>query len=496
MSLMGLDLGTTGVRAVACTAAGDVLAEHSVRTPLSRAGDLVETDAEAVLVAVCDAVRNVIESSAVRADPVAAVSFSVQGEAVVPVDGDGRALAPAPVSMDRRGVGVTAAVGDVLGPAAFQQITGQPLHPMFSIFKIAAAHHGWTGADVAGYRTLDAFVAARLGATASTDYSMAARTGAFDVGRRTWSEPVLDAVEAAAGIRVAIDELPRVVAPGTVIGTVSAEAAQRSGLDAGTLIVAGLHDQAAGFVGAGGGRTGPSVFALGSSDCLTVLTGERPEGLGGTGFASYPIADDAWITLAGTAAGGWALEWFADLVHEPVTDLFLEFGDEPPSLIVLPYLVGSGTLDNDPGARGLIVGLTLETTRPQIARAFLEAAGYELAKIVAAFETRGIDVGPVRAVGSGAANLSALQVRAAAAGRDLQPVIGQASARGAALLAGMGTGLFGSIDQIPDLTPGAAARPGPRHHDWYRQQRASYDELYAATASTVHLLSHQQGEHP
>ncbi|MEQ6898168.1 FGGY-family carbohydrate kinase [Microbacterium sp. KR10-403] len=486
MSLVGIDLGTSGVRAAAFDEHGALLAEHAVRTPLSRSADRVETDAEAVLAAVWEATASIVISPAVLKDPVTAVSFSVQGEAVVPVDAQERALAPAPVSMDRRGTHAASVIDGLLGHAAFQTITGQPLHPMFSIFKIAAGGDGWT--DAAGYRTLDAFVAARLGALPATDYSMAARTGAFDVGRLDWSDRTLSAAGEAAGIEIPASALPRVAAPGTVIGAVDADAAARTGLAKGTPIVAGVHDQAASFLGAGGAAGGPSVFALGSSDCLTVLTAHRPAGLDGTGFACYPIAEGAWITLAGTAAGGWSLEWFADLVREPISDLFTQFDDAPSPLLILPYLAGSGTLDNDPGARGVIAGLALDTTRPQLARAFLESTGYELAKITAAFADRGIKVGDIRTVGTGGSNERALRVRANAAGRSLRPVPGQSSARGAALLAGLGTGTFTGLDALPDALLGEPAVPDREHADWYRRQRERFVDLYITTTPTIHTL--------
>jgi len=493
VSLLGIDLGTSGVRAAAFTEAGEPLAEHAVPTALTRDGALVETYAEGVLTAVFEAVAQVASSPAVLTDGVTALSFSVQGEAVVPVDSAGRAIAPAPVSMDRRGTHAASAIGDRLGHATFQRITGQPLHPMFSVFKIAAGRPGW-GVEAAGYRTLDAFVAARLGADAVADYSIAARTGAFDVEARAWSEEVLAAAGSVAGFPLSADRLPAVAAPGTVIGTLDAAAADRTGLAAGTPIVAGAHDQAASFLGAGGRTGGPAVFALGSSDCLTVLTGDRPD-LTGTGFACYPVADGAWITLAGTAAGGWALEWLSGFVGQPIDELFAETAETPPALLVLPYLAGSGTLDNDPLATGVVAGLTLDTSRAEVARAFLESTGYELAKIRAAFESRGVAIGAVRAVGTGAANASALGIRASAAGVAVHPVAGQASARGAALLAGLGTGVFGSIHDLPDAPTGPPALPEERHADWYARQRRRFGELYTSTSPTLHSLTTDKENH-
>jgi sugar (pentulose or hexulose) kinase len=144
---------------------------------------------------------------------------------------------------------------------------------------------------------------------------------------------------------------------------------------------------------------------------------------------------------------------------------------------VLPYLAGSGTLDNDPSGRGAVIGLTLDLSRAQLTRAFLEAAGYELGNVVAAFTATDMPVGQIRAVGAGATNPIALGIRASAAGVPLSPALGNASARGAALLAGVGCGLF-DIDDLPSITPGDTAYPDPDTVAWYAQQRQTYRELY------------------
>jgi sugar (pentulose or hexulose) kinase len=478
VSLLGIDIGTTGVRALVADETGRTLASAARTSPLEIDGGRAETDARAVADAVDDAIREVLTRVG---EPIAALSFSTQGEAVVPVDAAGEPLAPAPVSMDRRGDRSERLVARELGDGEFTRITGQPSHPMFSVHKIAGGGDVWHDDAVARYLTLDGHVACRLGAEAAIDLSMAARTGLLDVEARAWSDAVIDAARAAGAARLGRGLLPRVVAAGEVIGAVSAEAAARTGLPAGIPIVAGVHDQAAAYLGAGGSAGARSAFSLGSSDCLTVGSPARPGGLGKTGFASYPISDSTWLTLAGTAAGGWALDWFARIIGAPVGEVFDDPAPSPSPVLVLPYLTGSGTLDNDPSARGAIVGLTLDTTRRQLSRAFLESGAYELAKIVDALaELSGIGPGEIVAVGGGSANRTALGIRASAAGLALTPGPDHASARGAALIAGAGAGVFAGIDQLPAPLDAEPLHPDPDARDWYLSQRSAYRELYRA----------------
>jgi sugar (pentulose or hexulose) kinase len=479
VSLLGIDLGTSGIRVAAFDEDGDELASVSRPRALTRpAPGRVETDAEACLTDVIDLVRHVLSAAAVEADPVDGLSFSVQGEAVVPVDRHGRALAPAPVSMDRRGVEMVERIAGTLGRDHVQDVTGQPVHPMFSLYKIAAEGAAWGMPSVFGLRCLGDFVATRLGAEPVMDTTMAARTGAFDVDRGSWSAELLD----AAGIGVQL--MPRVVLPGTVIGAVSEDIAATTGLRTGVPIIVGSHDQAASYWGAGGRPGQASVYAFGSSDCLTVGSSARPPLLGGTGLATYPVADDVWLTLAGTAAGGWALEWFTDLVgagSPAERDAILAAAsDKPADVVVLPYLAGSGTLDNDTSATGAVVGLTLGTTRDELARGFLEAAGYELRKIVAALGQRGLTTGDVLAVGSGAESPKSLAIRAAAAGRPMSAVSAAASLRGAAMQAAVGLGIHPSLSTVPAPKRAHTAVPDPSTTLWFDAQGARYADLYRA----------------
>ncbi|SDV01882.1 xylulokinase [Microlunatus sagamiharensis] len=421
-------------------------------------------------------------------DPVRAVGFSSQGEAVVPVDAAGRALAGVPLGLDARGATAAAALAARLGADRVQQLTGQPCHRMFSVAKIAEGGPAWRSRDVAAYRTLADFVATRLGAPPAADWTGAARTGMLDVSRRDWSREVLAAVALDAPW-LSPDRLSPLVAPGTDLGPLDAAVADRLGLSRCTLLVAGMHDQAASYVGAGGRPGEVSVYALGSSDCLAVGSTTRPGGLSGTGFATYPWRRDRWITLAGSAAGGLAVEWVAELVRAGgVEALVAEASPHPSPLLVLPYLAGSGTLDNDPDVRGSVLGLTLATTRAEVARAFLEASGFELGVLLEAFLTVGVVVGDLRAVGTGATSAVALGARADACGAPLTPAPGRSSARGAALLAAAALGDV-DVDDLPPAPLGPPRCPVERTAAWYARQRRAYRAL----ALTLRDFEHAHG---
>lgn len=481
MSVVGIDLGTSGIRAVAFSIDGRVLDASSEPLTLYRdAPGRVELEPAEVLRAVERVVAQVSAEATARQDPPQALAFAVLGEAVLPVDAAGNPLARIAVSMDTRGNPSAEHLGSVLGATRFTRITGQPLHGMFSVFKIAAGGEGWEQA--AGYRCVGDFVTEQWTGHAAIDYSQAARTGLFDVEGQQWSDELISAMSVRAPW-LRPETLPEPVPGGDIAGYITADAAQRLGLAEGTPVVAAAHDQAAAYVGGGGIAETSSVISLGSSDCVTVGTASRPRGLEGTGFATYPICDELWVTLAGTAAGGWALEWFAALVGGTVADVFSRLADNAPPLLVLPYLAGSGTLDNDPNARGTIHGLTLETTIPELAQAVVEGAGLEFAKIIDALSERGIPVGTITVTGSGAQNPDALRARANAAGHALTPVTKDASARGAAILAARGANIEApGLSRAPQPIA-AAQQPDPTFSGWYDAQRERYRALFEATRS-------------
>ena len=221
MSTVGIDLGTSGVRAVAYNDQGQQIATAAEKTSLKRPREgWVVLDAEAVLRSAESLLAAVAGEAAGQGDPVRAIALSSQGEVVVPVDRQGQALSLAPVSMDARGEPAARAMSERFGADRVQQITGQPLNRMFSVYKIAAGDAAWRPPAARAYRALSDFVTARWGAAPAIDWTLAARTGLFDVDAATWSTEM---VAAAAVDAPWLTEVPfsECVPSGTPIGTVS-----------------------------------------------------------------------------------------------------------------------------------------------------------------------------------------------------------------------------------------------------------------------------------
>jgi sugar (pentulose or hexulose) kinase len=355
---------------------------------------------------------------------------------------------------------------------------------MFSVYKIASLVP--PARNAAAYRCLTDFLLQSWEMEPVIDWGCAARTGAFDVTTKEWSAEVLG-VLAQDYPWLKADRLSRPVPCGQAIGAPSLKAQRILGLGPEALIVAGTHDQCASFIGVGS----CPVVSFGSSDCVTVGAAQpfdsRPDH--GRYLARYPARAGLWIALAGTAGGGWSLEWYASLFGEAVTipGLLAEMPASPPEPLMLPYLAGANTFDNDPLARGAWLGLSLGTSRAELTRAVVEAAGYELGRTVDAFRDMGVAIDSLVATGAGANDRSVLQIRADAAGIALRPCGGDAAIRGAAMLAAEAAGL--------ELAPAPGEEPVTPRSEW-SQWHGDRRRLYSTAAPQVRAFTgalHQAG---
>jgi xylulokinase len=491
LSLLGVDIGTSGCRAVAFGSDGRVRGAASRAYAIARsARGRAEHDSEAVWNAVHASLREVNDAVG-AADPVEALAVASQGEAVVPLDGAGRALAPAPISFDYRAAEEASELADRVGARRLRAVTGAPAHPMFTVFKLLWwLRHDPEGAGRAQrFLCYGDFAALRLGVEPAIDYTLAARTSALDVHRRAWSDEIL----AAAGL--APTRLARPVPSGTPLGRVEPALSRALGFAAPPLVVAGAHDQAAAMWGAGVHRPGQAGFSLGTSDCLAAPVDAAPARLEGSVYPYYPYDDaDLWIALAGIPSGGAMIGWFLDEVvgaantdesagRSPFDVLYDTMADDAGGVLVLPHFAGSGTLDDDAASNGAIVGLSLATTRGQIARALVEASGFEAGRNLAEWAALGVAVEELRVSGGGARNARALTVRAETLGRPLlvPPYPREATARGAALLAGVGAGVYPSIADAASTVEGEREiAPDPTRAAAVEEARGRYSRLYPA----------------
>lgn len=503
MSLLGLDIGTTGVKAVAFREDGAFLTssyrEYNLKSP--RQGWL-QLDPGEVLAAIRHVTGEV--GAATRGDPIRSVATSTLGEAAVPVDGAGKAVGDAIVGFDARGEEQAAALRAQLTNQQVFDIAGHGINSYHTLFKMAWRRDHDRSVYEATRRFLcfGDFTAASMGVPPSMDYSMAARTLAFDIHRLDWSDTILR----AAGLDRSL--LPPPAAPGTVLGQLGAAAALEFGLPRGTVFAAGLHDQPAGILGAGI-RPGESMLATGTVICLGVRLRGKPQGtvMAESNLCYYPTAGERqYISIAWNFTGGSLLKWYRDQLAgpelaeatrrgvDPYEEITKELPAAPSGLLVLPHFSTTGTPWLDPRALGAILGLRLTTTRKELVKAILEGIIYEIRLNAELLGKAGVEIGLYKAIGGAARSPAWMQIAADILGRPVAvTMVTEGAALGAALLGGKAAGVIGSLEDVDDIIRRSARiehvlEPRLDHTRAYDERFALYRELYPRTKDLSHSL--------
>jgi len=498
MSLLGIDVGTTGCKAVAFTPEGRVLASAYAEYPLhSPRPGWQELDPAVVWDAIAGVLRGTATQVRTAGDPVIVLAVSAQGEALIPADVALRPLGPSIVTFDGRADADARGLAARLGGDTIYQITGMLPHAMHSASKLAWVRREWPDVwrRAVWWLGWEDYVGARLGADPAVSRSLAARTMLLDVRQGEWWPRILEALDLDAG------RLARAVAPGTAIGRVSRAAARETGLPPGALIVAGGHDQACGALGAGAVETGVAADATGTVECLipTLSHLALNDTMRAANLCCCPhVIPDRWTTFAFTFGAGSVLRWMRDMLapdlataaraggRDPYEALLAEMPGEPTALLALPHLAGAGTPSLDLGSRGAILGLTLSTSRGEVVKALLEGITLEMALNLELLRAAGLNIATVHAIGGAARSDAWLQLKADIFGLPVvafdQP---EGAAWGAALLAGLGAGVYDDVRDglVHAPRPRARFAPDARRSATYRRRLADYRGLHARVAA-------------
>ncbi len=503
MSLLGLDIGTTGCKAIAFSVEGKPLA-HSYREygeMYPRPG-WAEIDPNKVWQCVSEVIRDVA-TSVKNSDPVKALSVTTLGEAWTPIADDGTILANSMTSVDTRSIQQSESWKYTLGREKVFQITGMSLHPSFSINKMM-----WLKQEMPDiynkakkFLLYEDFTFYKLGLEPTIDYSLAGRTLAFDIRKKEWSDEMLS----TAGIDVSKLATPK--PSGEIVGEIPEKIADELGLPKGTIAVTGGHDQPVNALGGGVVSEGVAVDGLGSVECVVVAFNEPPlnEKMMNNNYPVYPhVKQGMYVSLAFSYTGGNLLRWYRnnfaqDMIQESqktgidVYDLILkDIPDEPTRIFVLPHFVGSGTPALDPNSKGVIAGLTLGTTREQFVKALIEGITYELRYYLTTLEDcANVKIDRLRAMGGGAKSPKWLQLKADITGKEvLALAISECGCLGAAILAGVGIGEYKSVDEAVKAIVKVKDTyyPNQEMHRLYTECYEIYTELYPTVKDLCHKM--------
>jgi xylulokinase len=484
--LVGVDAGTTNTKAVVFDAAGQVGASASEPTPIGYPRpEWAEYDGEALWATAAAAIRAALAGIA---DPsrVQGVCFASMGETAVPIDAAGNATGPAIAWFDKRARAELDHIVQTVGQDRLFAISGLAPEAIYGLTKLLwhQRHRAEAFAATAKWLNTADYLAWRLSGEMATDYSLACRTYALDLGRLAWSTEVMEAVGVDPSLMATL------VPSGTAVGRVTAAGAAATGLPRHCVVAAGGHDHIVGAIAADAMRPGVLLTSTGTTEASLVGT-DRPctdPALGRAGYAqgiAY-VEKPVWYVIGGLFTAGGAVEWFRQSVAggAPYASLVEEATVAPPGshgAVFLPHLrLGTAPWPN-PRAKGAFLGLSTDVTRGDLFRAVLEGIAADSRHCAEGMlELIGAEPpASVRVIGGLTKNPLYMRIKAAMLGRSVTVVdLPDSVAAGAALLAGLGAGVFAS--QAEAL---AAMRAGEREV----APEPEIAALYAALYRDVHL---------
>lgn len=490
MSLLGIDLGTTGCKAGVFGLDGTCLAQaYREYDMLHPQPGWSELDSSAVWAKTKEVIAET--AAAARHDPVTALSVSAFGEAFVPVSKDRKLLDNSILCVDERGREQIDRLVKHFGPERLYSINPNLLGPNYSLPKLLwLREHRPEVFNQADYFLLwSDLIAFLLGCDPVTNNSHANRTLLFDIEKNDWSDELL------AWSGIPREKLGRVVPGGTAIGTISDAMATELGLPQGVHVIAGGHDQCCNALGCGGISAGRAVYGMGSFDCITPLF-RKPDDFEAMRRKNlnieHHLIPGLYVSFLYNQAG-LLVKWFRDTFtagKESYEQLDDEMPDAPTGLLVLPHF--DTPPHHSPDTAGVIAGLRTGTSRGEILKAILEGSAFYFVEGIEALRSMGIDTKEFIASGGGSKSDKGLQIRADIFGIPIvRPRITEAGTLGTALLAGLSTGLFKTPEEAVSVfvKPGRIFEPDPQRHAVYREKHNLYRQLYPCLKPVLNRLS-------
>jgi xylulokinase len=504
MSLLGIDVGTTGCKTAVFSVEGQLLASaYEEYDNLRPRPGWAELDATEVWGKVKRTVRKA--AADVGTDPITALSVSSLGEAMVPVTKDRQVLGPSILNFDVRGEEYLGSLGNALATDRLYQINGNTLGNHYGLTKLMwiKEHQPDLYERADKFLLWGSFVPFMLGAEPVVDYSLANRTLLFDIDRRVWSEELLE----LSGLDRS--KLPGTVPSGKVIGTVPAGLARELGLPASVPIVSGAHDQCANAVGCGVIREGSAVYGMGTFICITPVFGQRRDpavmierGVN-TEHHAVPGKFVSFIYNQGGSLVKWYRDTFAAAEHRQAQvagrdiyeDLLTEIPDGPSPTVVLPHFATTGPPEFISDSSGVIAGLTLATSRGDVLKGILEGVTFYLKECVDSLPPTGIEITDYRAAGGGSKSDVWVQMTADILQRPLvRPKVTEAGALGAAIIAGIGSGAFPAFEAGVEAMVSLERTFEPDRKKWesYESRFEKYERLWPLMADYLRDLGSEQ----
>lgn len=502
--LLGIDLGTSATKTVLFDEECRVVASASREYPLYQPRNgWAEQDPEDWWLAAKDTIGQVMESAGVAAGDIAGIGISGQMHGLVMLDREGRVLRRAILWCDQRTGAQCEQITQLVGADRLIAVTANPALTGFTASKIlwVREHEPEIYARCAHILLPKDYLRYRLTGEFATEVSDASGMQLLDVPHRCWSEEILQKLDINPVLLAKVYESPEIT------GEVTKEAAADTGLRPGTPVVGGAGDNAAAAVGTGVVTEGNAFTTLGTSGVVYAHTDHPaidPQGRVHTFCCAVP---GSWHVMGVTQAAGLSLKWLRDTMFldavrtaegmrvDPYVLMDRQAARVPIGsnrLLYLPYLMGERTPHLDPDCRGAFIGLSAMHTRYDMLRAVMEGVVFSQRDSLEVLREMGVNPQTMLACGGGGRSPLWRQMLADVYGCPVATTVSQEGpALGVAILAGVGAGLYPSVQEAcrrfvrinPAQEPSAeSSREYERYYQLYRGLYPALKDSYKALA--------------
>ena len=479
--LLGVDIGTSSCKTALFDPEGKVVAQGGCEYPVSypRKG-WAEQDPAQWWEGVCRAVREMISDNGIDPAEIAGIGTDGQSWSAIALDREGNVLCPTPIWTDTRSEEICRETKDRLTAEKLFGLCGNPAKPGYTWPKILwyRKHRPEVFEKTEKILQSNSYIVYRMTGEITQDISQGYGLACFDMRKGCWDEEMCEAL----GIPRRM--LPEIVPCHQIVGKLTVDAAKQMGLREGIPVAAGGLDAACGTLGAGvvspgqtqeqGGQAG------GMSICIDQYAADPRLILG------FHVVPGRWLLQGGTTGGGGALKWLRETMCPELS--FAEMSAlaetaEPGSggVTFLPYMAGERSPIWDPKACGVFFGLNFGVTRAQMIRACMEGVAYSLRHNLETAAEAGARAGVLRAMGGSANSRIWTQIKADVTGCGIEvPGSDTATTLGAAMLAGVGTGVWQGFEEAARQTirVNRTYEPDPAVKEIYDRGYETYRKLY------------------
>lgn len=446
MILLGIDLGTSSVKILAIGERGNIIGDVSKDYPVNYPRDnWAEQNPEDWWINTREGIKELTQKFSIASNSIRAVSFSGQMHGLVALDGNNEVLTPAILWCDQRTYEECEDITNFFGKEKLTQYVGNKALTGFTAPKILWLKKNKRDVfDKIKHILLPKdYIRFKLTGDFATDVSDASGMLLLDVKNRSWSKEMLEFI----GIKESV--LPALYESYEVTGKVTEDSKRELGLKGEILVIAGAGDQAAGAIGTGAVEDGIVSVNLGTSGVVFAAHDEfavdRENRL-----HAFCHANGKYHSMGVMLSAASCLKWWVEEVNRGMTfDQLLEEakGSQSSGVVFLPYLFGERTPYSDPDARGCFIGLSINTTRGEMTRAVLEGVAFGLKDSLEILKDIKIPIKEIRVIGGGAKSPLWKQILADVFGTTIAEInTTQGGALGSAILAGVGAGVFQSIN--------------------------------------------------